>query len=455
MVEHAAHNRGVAGSIPATATTSGASTRLLGAIVASGLISSGSRILVAYSGGPDSTALLHGLLELDLHVFAAHFDHALRPESSDEADQVARTCADLGVPLFMERRSSPLAAGSADAAARRARYEFLERAWAQIGTDAVALAHTADDVVEGACLHLLRGCALAGMRGMPARRGPFVRPLLRVRRADVLAYLRDRGLAWLEDPTNRDLRHARARLRHQLLPRLECDRPGIGARILAAAIRAAAAQEQLEADAKRLLGADTTDPLPIRTFSEVGPVLAGEVVRQMYLAAGGPMPGLDARHLEAVRGLAASACGSAEVHLPGGLVATRTLTQLRIEPRGCRLAPRFELDLRLCPGCQAPGALHVSPRLDLEVGARRPGLRLTPLGGRGSRKLQDLLVDAKIPRVYRDRLPLLFANGRLVCVPGIAVDVSAAASPNGLSLHVALRPPITPASLKMSSDSDL
>src|SRR4029077_19466598 len=135
----------------------------------SALIALEDRVLVAVSGGPDSTALLVALIEAGHHVVAAHYDHALQPGSANAAGHVRDLCARLGVELIIERRERAMPRGSVQAGARGLRYEFLERARRQAGADVVAIAHNADDVVEGVVLHLLRGCGLAGMRGMPAR----------------------------------------------------------------------------------------------------------------------------------------------------------------------------------------------------------------------------------------------------------------------------------------------
>jgi len=191
------------------------------------LVPPGAHVLVAVSGGSDSTALLVALRDLGRQVTAAHYDHALRKESQRDVEHVARLCAGIGAPLVTGRRTSSLPRGSRQAAARRLRYAFLEGAREQVGADLIALGHTADDTVEGVLLHLERGCALAGLRGMPARRGHYVRPLLGAWRADLRAALAAAGYDWLEDPTNGDVAYARARVRHQLLPRLESDPPRV------------------------------------------------------------------------------------------------------------------------------------------------------------------------------------------------------------------------------------
>ncbi|MGH7776307.1 MAG: tRNA lysidine(34) synthetase TilS, partial [Candidatus Dormibacterales bacterium] len=212
----------------------------------------GERVLAAVSGGPDSTALLLALVELGRDVVAAHFDHDLREGSREDAAWVAALCEDLGVPLIAGVRSRALPRGSPQAAARELRGEFLDQARSTAGARRVALAHTAGDVVEGVLLHLPRGSGLAGLRGMPARRGHLVRPMLSIWREEVDAHLGARGIAARSDPSNSDPRFARVRVRLQLLPALEASRPGLSARLHAVAERAAGWQAQAEAAAARL-----------------------------------------------------------------------------------------------------------------------------------------------------------------------------------------------------------
>jgi tRNA(Ile)-lysidine synthetase-like protein len=381
------------------------------------------RILVATSGGPDSTAMLIALDEAGHDIVAAHYDHALRDGSDAVALQVAELCARLDVPLISERRTEALPKGSVQAAARALRYGFLDRALVEAGADVVALAHIADDVVEGAVLHLLRGCGLAGLRGMPERRGHYVRPMLGVWRSEVREFLRLRGVVPHEDPANQDTRFARARVRHQVLPALEHDRPGITRRFHAAALAAARLQDQAESaptDVERLKG--------------------------MYAAAGGPEPGLSRRHIEAMLSLRGPGRGGRGVDLPGALRFRIVGGHMQIVPshHQTRQAPRLEVGS--CAGCAENGATHLRAGLHLSVGYRRPGLRMRPAGGRGTRKLQDIFVDARVPREDRDGWPLVFAGEKLAWVPGLAVDADLLAAAGEPAMHVAITPmPVAPA----------
>ncbi len=399
------------------------------AIRTTDLVVQGERVLVAFSGGHDSTALLLALRDEGHEIVAAHYDHALQEGSVLVAEHVRHLCETLGVALIIERRSAPLAKGSVQAAARTLRYEFLEGAAAQAGASKIALAHTADDLVEGATMHLLRGCGFAGLRGMPARRGCFVRPLLNVWRSDVMAYLGSRGVIAIEDPANSNFAYARVRMRKRLLPALERDRPGIVRRLHAAASSAAAMQETIAAQARgtRSRQAIASMCLPV----------AAEYLRTLYADAGGRLPSLSRGQLDAMLRLAAGKRGGSGIDLPGGLRFRVVGSRAEVVPRVPPLT-RSVLSVRSCPGCSEAGAVHLKPGLELTVGHRRPGLRMRPEGGVGTRKLQDILVDARVPREERDALPLVFAGDRLAWVPGVAVDRELRSAPGETSLHVTL-----------------
>lgn len=194
-------------------------------------------VLAAVSGGADSVALLRALVELKTGgegaLHAAHLNHALRGAQSDADEQFVRDlCAKLLVPLHVDRAdvvtAAQLAGDGLEAAARAARYEFFQRAAGQCGARFVATAHTADDQVETILHRLLRGTGVAGLAGMAAARElaagvTLIRPLLDVRREDVLAYLERRGQTFREDVSNEDPRFTRNRLRGDLLPKLRAE----------------------------------------------------------------------------------------------------------------------------------------------------------------------------------------------------------------------------------------
>jgi tRNA(Ile)-lysidine synthase len=236
----------------------------------------GSSVVVAVSGGADSVCLLHLLLRhaqlwhLTLHV--AHLDHALRPNSAEDADFVAQLAASWGLPFHQLCLQPGRLAASGDnleAAARQARYQFLTEVAHTVtpATDqaVIAVAHTANDQAETLLLHLLRGSGLAGLAGMRPRQllsitegarvedtppAPWlVRPILDVQRTQILRYLKMHGLPWRDDPTNQDLSLTRNWLRHQILPSLAQHNPAIQSSMArTATILAAEAERAAEMD---------------------------------------------------------------------------------------------------------------------------------------------------------------------------------------------------------------
>ena len=321
---------------------------LLQGVLRSELLRPADRVLVAVSGGPDSTALLVALHELGFEVIAAHFDHALRAGSGEVADQVRALCDRLGVRLIASRRDSPMPRGSVQAGARALRYEFFEQARAQVAAGSVALAHTADDVVEGAVLHLMRGCGLSGLRGMPARRAFYVRPLLAVWRSEVVEFLERRRIVAYHDPANSELHFARARVRHQILPALERDRPGIRRRFYAVARRAAAMQDVIEKQAGARLGEGAITRWDLARMPE--PV-ATELIKVMYMSAGGRLPALSRSHVRSMLRLASGITGGRGVDLPGGRRFRIVGDLLEIyAPAGSRAQASPQLAVKRCDG---------------------------------------------------------------------------------------------------------
>jgi tRNA(Ile)-lysidine synthase len=194
------------------------------------LLPAGGRVLAAVSGGSDSVALLWLLLDLAEYggftvEAVAHFNHGLRPEAAADESFCRDLAQRAAVPYLTEtadvRRFATSERLSIEDAARRLRYDFLDRAAVRCGAGHVAVGHTQDDQAETYLLKLIRGAGTAGLGGIYPRRGRVVRPLLDVTRANLRAYLTSRGEAWVEDATNADLENPRNRIRHAVLPELD------------------------------------------------------------------------------------------------------------------------------------------------------------------------------------------------------------------------------------------
>jgi tRNA(Ile)-lysidine synthase len=193
-------------------------------------LKAGDRVAVAVSGGADSVALLHMLLELreklGILISIAHFNHQLRGRASDADEKfVAQLAVKYSLELHVARADVAAKAkrdkSNLEETARRARYAFFEGLISAGLATKIAVAHTADDQAETVLAHILRGTGLAGLGGIHPVAGHVVRPLLTVRRSDLRAYLRARKQPWREDATNRDTTKTRARIRKKLMPLLE------------------------------------------------------------------------------------------------------------------------------------------------------------------------------------------------------------------------------------------
>ncbi len=257
-------------------------------------------VLAAVSGGPDSMALLHVLArlapKLGIDVRAHGVDHGLRAEARGELDVAAAVARDLGVP-FGRSELTVARGGNLQARARAARYEALATAARAVNATAIATAHHADDRAETVLLRLLRGAGPRGLAVLPPRTAlgetglDLVRPLLRARREAVLAHLARHGVRFSADPSNRDPRYLRTRVRLELLPLLVGLSPGIVDHLVALADQ---------------LGHETTDG-----------------------SSGFPLPRATQ---DALAELMRSRSRSARVWLPGGLVATVD-PEARFRPR--------------------------------------------------------------------------------------------------------------------------
>lgn len=317
-------------------------------------LSPGSRLLVAASGGADSTALLAGLAsvarEFGLGIEAAHLHHRLRGAEADgDLEAVRALCGRLGVRLTEARwntRARMRRRGlTGQNGLRLLRREFLLAAARTRGCAAIATAHTADDQLETLLMRLARGADLAGLAGIRPRSGRFVRPLLAAPRAWIEADLAAAGIAWREDSSNADPRYTRSRIRHELVPRLagitRVPAAALARRAAAAAAGAAGAETLLRGRVRRALadvcriqrGAVDLDSRKVAPWPSA---LRRTALREAWRRAAGPATGLTARHLDALERLTLSGHAGAQVALPDDMVATRERGWVRIHSRGPR-----------------------------------------------------------------------------------------------------------------------
>ena len=417
------------------------------------MLRGGEVVLVAVSGGPDSIALLDVLCALreplGLTLTVVHVHHGLRPEADAEADGVCRLSESLGLACQVERvtvRRAPPWDGL-EAESRRARHAALERVARVVGAARIATGHTADDQAETVLMRLLQGAGPRGLGGIAPVRGLLIHPLIETRRPAIVEYLGGRGLAWAEDPSNRDVRFLRNRIRHDLLPFMA---EFTGASVVEALGRSAAAaravvadlEERARADLARLATRDGAGlSLDVGALAERPIELAAEVLRQAAAVLGETRP-LRGPAQRALRRLLGEAPPRRSARL-GRLAVERSGRRLRVGPvalpalvarawpvpgglelpeinarLGARIVARArDYAIPREPGRAAFDADTLPPTL--AVRARRGGDVFSPFGAPGLRRLKSFLIDAGVPRWQRARTPLVEAGGEIIWVAGI------------------------------------
>ena len=381
------------------------------------LIEPGDRIVCAVSGGADSMALLWAMYllkeEWKLDLSAAHFNHHLRGEESDRDEAFVRSfCEGYGIPLHTGSAEVKPGKKGLEAAARDARYAFLRSLPGKIVT-----AHTADDNAETILMHLVRGTGLKGLGGISPRNGSVVRPMLTVTREDVLAFLDEYCVDFIEDSSNSGDAFLRNRLRHHVMPLLREENPRLSENLSAMALRLRL-DEQALTDQAALEGAPD-----IHQLRAMSPAVRSRALEQFLKHSGVKEP--EAVHIRQAEALVFSENPSARANFPGGITIGRNYNILQKNECRQEMTCRFTVS----EAEEIVNTAHiftVSPRGTIYVRSRQSGDTIRLSGG--TRSVKKLFIDRKIPAAQRDTIPLLCDDGGILGIPGIGVNLDRAAA---------------------------
>jgi tRNA(Ile)-lysidine synthase len=407
------------------------------------LIRPGSSGAVAFSGGADSLCLLAILAELkdalSVDVIALHVDHGLRSCSAEDARNTMRLADKLNVKaevLTAPRFNAD--DGNKQQWARDRRRELLQRFAEDRELAWIATAHHADDQAETVLMRVLRGSGLRGLGAMAWRSASFIRPLLGTQRGQIDAYLSEKGLTPVEDPTNATDLFLRNRLRRQILPLLKKENPALVATLCRLAANCREEEEALAAVTSDLYaGLHDAQGISTEGLRELSTAMQHRVIAEAFYRIHGHRQRLERSHLEDVATLLTSDDGSRSVSLPGA-VAERRYGRLVLSSREGRHEIHSKLSGMKIPG---PGRYDLSDgsvllveevvaeageialRLEgllwpLTLRSAEPGDRIT-IGNQQSSKVSKLFQDRKVPNSERHRVPLLLAGGEIVSVVGI------------------------------------
>jgi tRNA(Ile)-lysidine synthase len=399
----------------------------------------GRDLCVGYSGGLDSTVLLHLLAELrgEFELSAVHVHHGLSPAADAWAEHCVRQCAALGVPLRVDRVTVDRAGLGLEAAAREARYQVF----AQLRVDSLALAHQRDDQAETVLLQLLRGGGLKGLAAMPEERalGPIklLRPLLAAPRRAIVAYAAARGLDWVDDTSNADTTLRRNATRHQLLPQLEAMFPGAAVTLAQAATQFAESAHLLDALARQdAAAAINAEGVSLVHLGQLDPARARNLLRH-YLECHGIPIRRERLHEALDQMLAARPDAQPAIELGGATLRRQRGRALlvKVVAPPARQVWRWRGDAELDLG--SAGTLCFTPAEgrgvtlpeEAEVRLRAGGEKLQPDALRPQRTLKNLLREAGVPPWQRARLPLVYVADRLAWAAELGADAAFQAAP--------------------------
>ena len=421
------------------------------------------RILIGLSGGPDSVALLLGLIDLrtifSLELAVAHVNHQLRDTESDEDEQfVRRLCMQMNVPLEVRRVDTKSLTGqsgeNSENCARRLRYSFLFDL-AKANRSKVATGHTLNDQAETFLMKLVRGAGPGGLSGIHPFRVhslktstsessemEIIRPLLERTREEVLSFLETRGQSYRQDSSNRDLNLDRNWVRHKLVPMLE---DKLNPALLQTLRREVALFREIEEflvlQAQDSLGSlkvkgEEETKVSILELSKFPAILQKEIVRQILLELQGDLNNITLQHITDILRLLKAPSGR-EVHLPQAVKVQREFDELRFSSEVPPKDFSYELEI--------PGEIYVRevdkkvqilrslgeqtagdillrlPSDSLRIRNRRPGDCYSTSNTSSARKLKQLFQEKRVPRSQRAKLIILELDREIIWVEGFPV----------------------------------
>lgn len=423
----------------------------------------GGSVVAAVSGGPDSMALLHLLKVMSqlepFKIVVAHVNHQFRGAESDaEAEMVRRTAGEWGIPFETAELALPAYIAdtgmNSQSAAREKRYEFLKKVARQHSCSVILFGHHAGDQAETVLMRIVRGTGPSGLAGIPYRRIDeeleLIRPLLRITKYELLEYCKRNEVPYAVDSSNVDRHYFRNAVRLDLIPMLENYNPKLQASLVRLADMAAADDEYMEGEALKAFNDRVTPSgqgfrVERRGFRGLHVALQRRLIKLILNCSPNPRQILDFGHVgEMTRAVTEDSLTVIQLDIGDGWVFKREYEEVYIGPSVPDSSSfRYYVDQAIREvAIEETGDLFLIERLEgsipsaansvaacfdedelhfpLQIRSRLPGDVLHPYGLNGTKKVQDMFVDAKVPRSRRDMKSLLVdGEGHVLWIPGM------------------------------------
>ena len=416
--------------------------KLIKTINKNSLINKGDRVLVALSGGADSVFLLYALNRISekygFKLGACHVEHGIRGESSlRDLEFSKELCQSLNIDFYFRHFDVPRLAKSeklsVEAAGRKVRYEYFSRVMDEENYNILATAHHMDDKIETIVMNLLRGCGLRGFAGIEYKNGSIIRPLLDVKKNEIIKYLHGEGITFCTDETNADTNYTRNKVRHSLLPALKEFNPAVEESLLRQSAIFSDEDDFLNKfsseEYKKCFNSGKLDILKLKSCHKA---IQRRIIYKYLASVKGSCADITATDIEACLSLCEKGETGKKSYLSDGIEVSIDYGFFTV----CRASEVSDFQYRLSFNVPVEvkelgvkitlypdgGKLNITENDEVFVRNRRDGDVFCPRGMDGSKKLKNYFTDNKISRTLRSRIPIIVVNGEIASIVGYRDD---------------------------------